>query len=276
MAQPQRQYDLKAIVKTLVTEDDEPVDNLFSEKQQRLLTEPLYSSWTPPPREATYESTQPAAAPRPFLAAANVGIFFSPRESPLVPDMFLSLDVEPGAEWDADEMRSYFVWEFRKVPDVAVEVVSNKEGNELGSKLRRYAEWGIPYYVVFDPLRQLSEDVLRVYETGFPKRYRLREDWKLALTGLRLTLWEGEFEGVHDTWLRWCDAQGQLIPTGNEGRAQAEQRTTQATERAEREAERAEREAERAEREAERAARAEAEVAQLRAELARLRGDSQS
>ena len=28
----------------LVTEDDIPVDNIFSEKQQRLLTEPLYSS----------------------------------------------------------------------------------------------------------------------------------------------------------------------------------------------------------------------------------------
>jgi hypothetical protein len=31
-------------VDSLITEDDEPVDNLSSEKQQRLLTEPLYSS----------------------------------------------------------------------------------------------------------------------------------------------------------------------------------------------------------------------------------------
>jgi hypothetical protein len=44
----------------LVTEDDTPVDNMFSEKQQRLLTEPLYSSWD---------------AGRPFLATANVGLF---------------------------------------------------------------------------------------------------------------------------------------------------------------------------------------------------------
>lgn len=29
----------------LITEDDTPVDSLPSEKQQRLLTEPLYSSW---------------------------------------------------------------------------------------------------------------------------------------------------------------------------------------------------------------------------------------
>ena len=29
----------------LVTEDDTPVDNIYSEKQQRLLTEPLFSGW---------------------------------------------------------------------------------------------------------------------------------------------------------------------------------------------------------------------------------------
>ena len=37
--------DLLPDVSHLVTEDDEPLDNLPSEKQQRLLTETLYSSW---------------------------------------------------------------------------------------------------------------------------------------------------------------------------------------------------------------------------------------
>ena len=32
---------------SLITEDNEPVDNVFSEKQQRLLVEPLYTSWKP-------------------------------------------------------------------------------------------------------------------------------------------------------------------------------------------------------------------------------------
>lgn len=35
-------------IDALTTEDDTPVDNLPSEKQQRLLTEPLYSSWAGP------------------------------------------------------------------------------------------------------------------------------------------------------------------------------------------------------------------------------------
>ncbi len=135
--------------------------------------------------------------------------------------MFLSLDIEVGKDWNADETRSYLVWELGKVPEVVVEIVSNNEGNELGSKLKRYAEWGITYYVVFDPFHQLGEAVLCVYELGFGKRLRPRKDFILPTLGLSLTLWEGEFEGVTDNWLRWCDQDGQLIPTGKEGREQA-------------------------------------------------------
>ena len=242
-ALPLKQFDLTKIVSHLVTEDDEPVDNIFSEKQQRLLTEPLYSSWTPLPDE-----DQPVS-PRPFMAAANVGIFFSVHQRPLVPDMFLSLDIEVNEGWNADEHRSYFVWELGKLPEVVVEIVSNS--NELGSKLKRYAEWGVTYYVVFDPLHELGETILSVYELGFGKRFRLREDFQLPSLGLSLTLWEGQYEDITETWLRWCDQNGQMIPSGKEGRKAAESRTAQ---------------------EAERAARAEAEVARLQAELARLRG----
>jgi hypothetical protein len=44
----------------LVTEDDTPVDNLFSAKQQRLLVEPLYTSWSG------------SGEGRPFLVEANL------------------------------------------------------------------------------------------------------------------------------------------------------------------------------------------------------------
>jgi hypothetical protein len=242
-ALPIKKIDLTAIVKNLITEDDEPVDNLFSEKQQRLLTEPLYSSWTPQPDD-DHPNT-----PRAFLAAANVGVFFSVYQQPLVPDMFLSLDIEVGKDWNADETRSYFVWELGKVPEAVVEIVSNKEGHELTSKLKRYAEWGITYYVVFDPFHELGDTTLCVYELGFGKRLRPRKDFLLPTLGLSLTLWEGEYEGIRDKWLRWCNENGQLILTGKEGRAE---------------------EAARAAQEAARADSAEAEVARLRAELAQL------
>ena len=65
-------------VDDLVTEDDTPADNIFSEKQQRLLTEPLYSS----------------GLDRPFAAMANVGLFYQTHHPALVRDMLLSLGVE--------------------------------------------------------------------------------------------------------------------------------------------------------------------------------------
>src|SRR5947209_16353917 len=98
--------DLTQIVENLVTEDDEPVDNLFSEKQQRLLTETLYNSWTPPA-----DASKPDG-PRKFLAAANVGIFPSLHQPPLVPDVFLSLDVTLPENWRDKSKGSYFFWEY--------------------------------------------------------------------------------------------------------------------------------------------------------------------
>lgn len=221
-------------VNDLITEDDAPVDNLFSEKQQRLLTEVLYSSWPGPAGDG--ETTER----RVFLAAANVGLFPSVHQPPLVPDVFLSLDVEVAEDWYEKTHRSYFFWEFGKAPEVVIEIVSNRKGNELGSKLQDYARIGVAYYVVYDPTKQLSDRALHVFELHV-RKYELRVDNRLPDVGLGLGLWEGIHEGKQALWLRWNDAHDALIPTGAE-------RATREAERATREAERATREAERAER----------------------------
>ncbi len=236
-------YDLAEITRNLVTEDDVPVDNLFSAKQRRLLVEPLYSSWQPPAVEGS-------TAPRIFLADSDVGIFSSPHQPPIAPDMFLSLDVEPNPEYFSHQHRAYFMWEFDKAPEVALEIVSNRKGNEMDAKIQRYARIGIDYEVIFDPQLFLSSETLKIYELNFAsRRYNYRSDFLLPELGLRLQLWCGEFEGTEAAWLRWCDANGNLIPT---------------------EAERADAEAERAESEAAARQRAEAELERLRAELQRL------
>lgn len=251
-------FDLEEAERNLITEDDEPVDNMFSAKQQRLLVEPLYASWTPPPGEGV------AGASRDFLAEANVGIFFSVGEQPLVPDMFLSLDVKVNPEWFDAQHRSYFVWRFGKVPDLAVEIVSNREGGEMEYKRKRYAEIGVTYYVVYDPYRILKGDDLYIYEIGFGKRYQRRNDPMLPGVGLGVTIWQGVYEDGEAPWLRWLDEKGNLIATGKELAAEAAHRANAAEVRAS-EAERL------AADEAEARRRAEAELARLREELERLR-----
>jgi Uma2 family endonuclease len=251
-------------VQCLITEDDTPVDNLPSEKQQRLLTEPLYSAWAGP------------GAGRTFLAAANVGVFALARNPAIVPDMFLSLDVQVADDWWRKEHRSYFLWEFGKPPDLVVEIVSNTEGNEDDEKKQKYARMRVSYYVIYDPLRQIMPDVLTVYRLP-DLIYERQETAEFPSLNLGLTLWEGTFEGKSDTWLRWTDANGVLIPTGKERAEQEQQRAEQERQRAERERQRAEQEQQRAEQEQQRAGRerqraehAEHLLAQEQARAARL------
>jgi len=276
MSQPMSdpELDLEEIEDLLVTEDDEPVDNMFSAKQQRLLVESLYTAWTPPPREDDEDEEGEALSaegPRKFLADANVGVFFSVHEQPMVPDMFLSMDVELKSEWIARQHRSYFIWRFGKAPDVVVEIVSNRKGGEMQSKRKRYAQIGVQYYIVFDPFGILKGDPLYVYEVGFGKRFRRREDYSLPGVGLSLTLWEGRYEEWEKVWLRWLDAGGNLIPTAKEFADAAKHEADNAVHRADEAAHRADEAEQLAVREAEARRRAEAEATQLREELERLR-----
>ena len=89
-----------------------------------------------------------------------------------------------------------------------------------------YARQGVPYYAIFDPDHYLSTETLRTFElTGGMYHTVAPGPWPNI--GLGLRVWEGAFEGHHDTWLRWCDAKGEIIPTAEERAAQAEERLRQ-------------------------------------------------
>lgn len=235
----------------LVIENDTPVDNFQSEEQQRLLVEPLYSS---------------KAVPLPFLAAANVGLFYKLKGDPIVPDALLSLGVQRPDDFSQRQNRSYFVWEFGKVPEVCIEIVSNQEGDELtlSKKSRQkgkttakkdiYTQIGVSYYVVFDPLQQIQGPdemngaLLRVWSISPDGYTELTPPQGISMIGqsvwlsavdLGLTLWEGQFEEeVTRMWLRWSDRDGQVIPTGAERAESERQRAESERQRAERLAER--------------------------------------
>lgn len=189
----------------IITEDGAPMDNVFSEKQQRLLTEPLYTSWRPG---------------RPFVAMANVGLFFAPKQFPLVPDVLLSLDVPFPEDLHPKANRSYFVWEYGKPPNIVIEIVSNKAGGEDTEKLAGYARLGVAYYVIYDPERHLSDDALRVFQLSGMKYQQATPSptntYPLSEISLGFALWVGEYEGCTDKWLRWIDIAGVVVPTGAE------------------------------------------------------------
>jgi hypothetical protein len=131
-----------------------------------------------------------------------------------------------------------------KPPDVIIEAVSDKLGGEDSFKRDLYARQGVPYYAIYDPEHHLSPEALRTFELG-GGTYRPAEAGPWPTVGLGLRLWPGAFEGHQDTWLRWCDARGEIIPT-------AEERAALLAERAE---------------------RAEGHVRRLEEELRRLKGE---
>ena len=62
----------------------------------------------------------------------------------------------------------------------------------------------VNHYVIYDPLRQVLPDVLTVYRLKDAVYERQEDAWFGSLK-LGLVLWEGTFEGVQSTWLRWTD-----------------------------------------------------------------------
>ncbi len=237
----------------IVTEDDVPVDNIFSAIQQRLLVEPLYSSWLGPGEGRT------------FFAESNIGVFYMLKAPPLVPDALLSLDAEADEDIWAKEHRSYFIWEFGKPPDVVIEVVSNKIGGEDTRKLDTYARMRVLYYVIFDPAQHLSEETLRIYRlNGYS--YQPHDTLQLPGTHLGLTMWQGKYSEMNALWLRWVDESGNLILTGKELAERAQAQAAQAqVEAAQAQAQAAQAQVEATQAQAQ-AAQAQAQAAQAQAE----------
>ena len=218
----------------LVTEDDTPVDNFASEKQQRLLTSTLYSN----------------LKQQPYIAAANVGIYHTVNRPAIVPDVFVSFGVRVPQDWWEKQNRCYLVWNFGKPPEIAIEVVSNKVGKELTDKFDIYEQMRVSYYVVYDPSRKLSENPLRLFELQGMHYREMADSW-LEQVNLGLTIWQGEFEGIEESWLRWRDASGAVLLTGDEQAEQERQRADREQQQAERERQRADEQQQRAERLAE-------------------------
>ena len=191
-----------------------------NEKQQKFLTHALHA--TP----------DPFGDQRPFIAVANVGLYSAPDENPQVPDVMVSLDVTLAEDIWQKGNRAYLIWLFHKPPEVAIEIVSNKIGGEDDAKKAKYAQMRVAYYVIHDPAQRLSKQVLRVFELR-GTRYVLRKDAWLPDLGIGLLLQQGTFEKRTDTWLRWCDRNGDVLLTGEERAEQEHQRAEQERQRAE-------------------------------------------
>jgi hypothetical protein len=156
------------------------------------------------------------------------------------------------------------VWQEGKAPNIVIELLSDTTANhDKGDKKLIYQnELEVDEYYWFNPFN--CEDwagfelIKGVYQPISPD---IQNRLISPSLGLALVRWHGIHDGVEAVWLRWATLRGELLPSLQEARDQAEQRANQ-------EAQRANQEAQRAIIEARRAQAAEAEIARLKALLA--------
>jgi Uma2 family endonuclease len=197
--------------------DDTPVDNELQEIIPSLLKSILVTLWD--------ERMD-------WFFGIDMGIYTDPEQPAIVPDGFLSLNVE--RVFDENLRLSYLMWEEEVPPVLVLEVVSTTPGGEYTTKLVEYARMGVLYYVIYNPKRRRKAK-LEIYKL-VDGDYQLQVANPLWMPEIGLGIGNDrtKYLGLTREWLFWYDENNRRYPTPYE-------QAKLATERAERESQRAER-----------------------------------
>ncbi|MGB7443384.1 MAG: Uma2 family endonuclease [Coleofasciculaceae cyanobacterium] len=179
--------------------DDTPVDNQLQHLIPGLLEAILALIWS--------ERMD-------WFFGVDMGIYYDPDEPAIVPDGFLSIGVPRII--DSDLRLSYVLWEEQKLPIMVLEVVSQTRRGEYTQKKEDYAEMGILYYVIYNPLRKRKPS-LEVYQLK-EGEYQLLAGETVWLSEINLGIGreEGIYQGITREWLYWYDQQGKRYLTPEE------------------------------------------------------------
>ena len=205
------------------TEDDLPYDEelpLESERhvlQMYLLRETLTLAW----------------ADRPDVyVGIDMFVYFSPTqvltEDFRGPDVFVTMGVPKR------ERKSWLVWQEGKPPDVVIELLSESTARfDMVEKKRIYQDrLRVPEYFWYDPFSAELAGFVLVGGLYQPIAADGAGRLPSAALGLTLVRWQGAFQEVEATWLRWATPEGTLLPTEAEVRtAVARERDTAVRER---------------------------------------------
>jgi len=197
--------------KELPDSDDTPVDNELQDLIPGLLKIILAMAW---------------GDRMDWFFGVDMGVYYHPDEPAIVPDGFLSLGVERII--DENLRLSYAIWEEQRVPIFVLEVVSQNYRGEYKTKKNKYADLGVLYYVVYNPLRR-QKPRLEVYclENGKYELLPGNPVW-LPEIGLKIGMERGTYLGITREWLYWYNQQGQRLLIPEELTRQAQQEVQQA------------------------------------------------
>ncbi|MCT7961090.1 Uma2 family endonuclease [Laspinema sp. D1] len=149
-----------------------------------------------------------------YFTGGNMFVYFNSEQARnrdfKGPDFFVALNVD-----GIKERQGWVIWEEEgRYPNVIVELLSPSTAREdLGHKKDVYEQtFRLPEYFVYDPF---APDSLRGWRLTGPGYEELTKDdrgwlWCNSL-GFWLGTWEGTLQQETATWLRFFDADGNLI-----------------------------------------------------------------
>jgi Uma2 family endonuclease len=190
-----------------------------------------------------------------YFVGQDVGIYWRLTDPPLrgaaAPDWCLVLNVPPML--DGQPRRSYVMWQELQPPLIVIEFLSEEDGGERDRTPNEGKFWiyeqriGPAYYAIYEPRARQVELYELVRNHFQPIAANERGHFAVPELGVELGIWQGTYRNARLPWLRWFDAEGRLLPTGEEQLAEERQRADQAAREAAEERQRAEQERQRAE-----------------------------
>jgi Uma2 family endonuclease len=157
-----------------------------------------------------------------YAIGQDCGIYWRmtdpPEKGAEAPDWFYVPNVTPLV--NNEIRRSYVLWQEIIPPLIVLEFVSGD-----GSQERDKTPWKGKFWVYEQVIRpafygiyEVSKSQIEVYHL-IENRYELvtpnqRGHFPIAPLGVELGIWQGQYQNVTLPWLRWWDAEGNLLLTG--------------------------------------------------------------
>ncbi|MBD1926060.1 Uma2 family endonuclease [Trichocoleus sp. FACHB-90] len=184
-----------------------------------------------------------------YCIGQDLGIYWRITEPPErgaeAPDWFYVPNVPP--TFNGQIRRSYVMWQEHIAPLIVLEFVSGdgeeeRDTTPMTGKFWVYEQVIRPAFYGIYEVNKASVEVYHMIEN----RYELiaaneRGHYPISPLGVELGIWQGQYQNTELPWLRWWDAQGNLLLTGDERAQQESQRAETERQRAEAERKRAER-----------------------------------
>jgi len=155
-----------------------------------------------------------------------------PEKGAEAPDWFYVPNVPPTL--NGKMRRSYVLWKEYVAPLIVIEFVSGDGSEERDKTPPSQSEGGnvgkfwvyeqairVPYYGIYEVAKAQIEVYHLIDFTYQLMKPNERGHYAIAPLGVELGIWQGLYQNAELPWLRWWDAQGNLLLTGEE-RAEVE------------------------------------------------------